>query len=373
MKKDFTIRFYRPGDEKEIVPLLVLGFHGWPHIDLACSPLEHWRWKYIDNPIKRNMIAVAESKDKIVGCLHEFLRTIKIGEDFHLCSISGDLAVHPDFRRMGIWSKMSEFLIRESDKFELKMTHFLSGNPIVIRRLSKRRPRFPHPVRNLVFIRDIDAHLKAMPIKNSWLTKSGFRVLKLANNWRNALRSLQARAKPKIDIYEIQKFDDEIDDFWKRISHNYHFIGARTKESLNWRYCDPRAGRFIVRQAEEDGQILGYSVLTINSYRSEYPVGFLVDLLVLQERPEAVEALIGDAVRYFEERDVNIINYLLVKNHPYEAFFRRNGFLDSRVKFHLLYWSDHLTDDMNKLVKHPASKIFFSWGDHDSLPLERPS
>ena len=58
MKKDFTIRFYRPGDEKEIVPLLVLGFHGWPHIDLACSPLEHWRWKYIDNPIKRNMIAV---------------------------------------------------------------------------------------------------------------------------------------------------------------------------------------------------------------------------------------------------------------------------------------------------------------------------
>ena len=34
---------------------------------------------------------------------------------------------------------------------------------------------------------------------------------------------------------------------------------------------------------------------------------------------------------------------------------------------------DHLIDDMNKLTKNSASKIFFSWGDHDSLPLERPS
>jgi hypothetical protein len=35
---DFEVRFYRPGDEDQIVPLLQLAFNEWNNLDF-------WRWK----------------------------------------------------------------------------------------------------------------------------------------------------------------------------------------------------------------------------------------------------------------------------------------------------------------------------------------
>ena len=80
MKKEYEVRLYRPGDEEEIVELLQLVFDEWPDLDLKCSPLEHWRWKFEDNPLKMNSIAVGESNNRIIGFLHGIYRRIKIGK-----------------------------------------------------------------------------------------------------------------------------------------------------------------------------------------------------------------------------------------------------------------------------------------------------
>ena len=76
MDDSITIRQYQEGDEKEIVELLRLAFNGWPNFDLPCTPLEHWQWKYKDNPQNKIIASIAESEGRIVGC--HLIRLINI-------------------------------------------------------------------------------------------------------------------------------------------------------------------------------------------------------------------------------------------------------------------------------------------------------
>lgn len=49
MAEGFIAKEYQPGDEEGIVELLEIVFDGWPHFDLPCSRVDHWKWKFLDN------------------------------------------------------------------------------------------------------------------------------------------------------------------------------------------------------------------------------------------------------------------------------------------------------------------------------------
>ncbi|MFQ6077489.1 MAG: GNAT family N-acetyltransferase, partial [Candidatus Bathyarchaeia archaeon] len=106
----FEGRPYQEGDEKGIVELLNLVWDGWPHLDLDCSPLEHWRWKYKANPIKKRFIMVAESDGRIIGCHHSIPVHIKVGDETLFCTTGADLAVHPGYRGLVVYRKLSREL-----------------------------------------------------------------------------------------------------------------------------------------------------------------------------------------------------------------------------------------------------------------------
>lgn len=80
-----------------------------------------------------------------------------------------------------------------------------------------------------------------------------------------------------------------------------------------------------------------------------------------------------DAIRYFDNQNINIANSLAVKNHPYEKVLTKHGFLDSRINLHLFYDSYREVDEIGKLKIITADKIHFSYGDIDSLPVSIPS
>lgn len=204
-----------------------------------------------------------------------------------------------------------------------------------------------------------------------WLAKMGFHAVRFVNSIMKTW--WQPHGSEDLKVTRVDSFDDRIEEFWRRVSKDYAFIGERNKAYLNWRYCDPRAGKFTVNQVDEDGEILGYDVLAINNYRGDYPIGFVVDFLSLRERPDVAEAMVADAIEFFDEAMVNIVNFLVVKGHPYELIFKRHGFLDSRVKFYLFYNTVKLADEMNKLENYAADDVLFSWGDHDSLPVNPPN
>jgi len=72
-------------------------------------------------------------------------------------------------------------------------------------------------------------------------------------------------------IETADHFDDGANKFWREAATQFDLIQVRARDSLNWRFCDPRGGPFIVRTAREDGRLLGYVALRVDSRETVSP------------------------------------------------------------------------------------------------------
>lgn len=142
----------------------------------------------------------------------------------------------------------------------------------------------------------------------------------------------------------------------------------RDGEWLNWRYCDPSVSEYQIMTAEKDSEIVGYCVFKINDYNTEYPVGYIVELLTLPGETEVANRLLEEAVKIFDDNEVNIINCLTVKNHTINRVLSKQGFLDSRMP---VYVFTYITDPQmySKIQGFDRNRVYISYGDLDSLPV----
>jgi hypothetical protein len=370
--KELLVRPYRPGDEEGIVELLQLVFGEWPSLEISVTPLEYWRWKYNENPSGKNITSVALDGDRIVGCSHGIPFWLRVGSSSVLAYNGTDVAVHPDNRRMKLRNRMMETKFELAKGAGVRYAIVTSSNPILIESHKRHDIPFPHRILNLTRIRDINLQLSAMPMKNAWLMKTGFKMMKAYTTLRNAISGSRFE-KPGLKATDIDRFDERIDEFWSRASPGYSYIVERSQEYLNWRYCDPRGGNFIVKTIEEEEQILGYEVLGVTYRLEEYPIGYVLELLALPDRPDAADALVKEALDYFDSKKVNIVNYQVVGGHPYEGIFKGRGFLNSRLVFHLFYQTLAAEDTLSEVGHRPAREFFVSWGDQDVLPSRIPN
>jgi hypothetical protein len=146
------------------------------------------------------------------------------------------------------------------------------------------------------------------------------------------------------------------------------FILKRDIEYLNWRYCDPRGGDFVVRAIHEDGSMFGLCVLGVNLNDPDYPVGIIVDILARPGMEKLVDDLVFDAIQYFSDKSINSIKTWLVGNHPYTRLFSRQGFLDTRVHPYETYeLSADLSDDLEAFKRCAASEMHHVYGDFDFI------
>ena len=349
---DYEVRPYRPGDEEQIVPLLQIVFNGWRTLDF-------WRWKYLDNPFKASVVAVGVSDGRIIGVSCTIFKRVKIGDRVILCSYGTDAGVHPDFRRMGVHTNISKLKTELRSKVGVKLNYWATENPILIEHQLNPQHVFPHSLLYFYRIRDVGLHLRVKPAGTR--TRLGLHALKLLNTLKNAMSPEPPNRD--IRISEIQSFDDGIDAFWDEVKGHHDFIVERTREHLNWSYCDPRAGDFTVKQAEEDGRILGYIVLETRGGEG-YPEAEIVDLLAVPGRLDAADALLADATRRFDDGGVNFVKAMVVDGHPYMGLYGRHGFLNVRRKIHVLYYSVPGREAEHKMLESTAAgKVHLSRGD----------
>lgn len=364
---EILYREYLQGDEIEIVSLLDQVFKGWPKFDLTKSNLDHWNWKYQDNILDRKLVAIAEADGKIIAFDHTQINLVKIKEYIHLCSLGGDAVVHPEYRGMGIHRKNSENSRQIRRDAGLIFGHSITGNPILIKMFerSETRRRFPIPLTHYVRIQDIDLHLKHNPKENSWINKIGFHTLNTVN--------IILKKKPSGDqpsnliIEKVEEFDERMDTFWAQIKDYYDFIFVHDKKYMNWRYLDPRAGPFIVKQALENGEIVGFIVCRKNKINSEYSVGFIADMLVKPGRKDIADALVRDIVRLFDEDGVNIINFLGVKGYVFDDVLRKHGFLNSRRNHYIFNSVLSEVDFLEQINDSPPERLHFYFGQLDAI------
>jgi len=272
-------------------------------------------------------VVVAEIDGAIVGLCMRSLRVAKIAGPELLLQQGFDSCVDADYRETGV---MSAIRGRFRDLLETRgdLLIFLSEHPA----FSKFR-----------------VSEGAIPLGTS------LRVL-LCNE--PSFGAAQRNAT-SWTIEEPARFDKRVDAFWTETAAQFDFIIARTQDMLNWRYCDPRAGTFVIRTAEERGRLLGYAVLRVTN-----GTGHIADLLALPGRTDVAQSLVVNALDYFHARAVPSVQCWCATRHPYEQLLPSLGFVNKRRTIHL-DWVAFTSKPDRAALKSARLALHYMAGDTD--------
>jgi hypothetical protein len=362
------VRPFSPGDEEEIVHFLRLPFEGWPSFDITCSPLDHWKWKFVDNPLKLTISSLCVKGGEIIGCFHGIPRMVKIGDRLLLCASGADAGVHPSFRGFRFFSEMDKLAKQLMTKSGVRLFYAVSSNPVVIKYYSAQDYVFARSPLEYVRIRDVSLHLKTTHNKHPHLRKYVFGLQKVLGRLETSTPTIQPTDE-EFRISRISSFDDRIEDFWNIVKSHYGFIIERRKNYMNWRYCDSRGGDYTIRIAEKNGEqgIMGYIITRINNYQKDYPVGYVVDLLTLPQRLDVGHALMRDALRDLDEQKINTTKCLIIKGSEHERVLTKCGFFNSRRKIGLVYRPHATISQQTAFFNIATEMMHFVYGDYDDI------
>ena len=359
MAQEYSIRPYESGDEEGIVQLLQLVFNGWPNFDLDCSPVDHWRWKYLCNPTGESLVIIGESNGEIVGCSHTYLINLKMGERIVKGGFAADAAVHPDYRGKGLWKGLREAKKTQEVDSGLGFRMGITSNVYIMKHHERTlRSTIPYGLTNFMRIRDVDLHLRRRKTEKAWLKKYAYHLMRKVN----AVTTFSKPPASEVDVFAVKAFDERMKPFWSRVSGQCDLIVERSLEYLNWRYCDGRGGKFTVKLAGKD-EVLGYTVLRANRRETEYPYGVIEDLTALPERSDVVEALLEGAISHFGD-GVNVIRCRMLDGHPYTKILKRHGFVNSRDS-PLISYDKYVDTDGFDMKQTPVKRMHFVNGDFD--------
>jgi len=358
LSENYTFRPYKVGDENELIEMLKIDFPNWEK--KGASAKEHWKWKYIDSPLKPE-VYVAVYGNAVVGLTCEHIINIKIGNSTFPSGYGDDLVIHKDHRGKGIYSRLAKITDKLPSWF---FSYWMSENPIVMSRGVRLNNIFPHTLIKTFRIKNIDLELKRNNLNKPHI-RLGFTLLKYLNAARNLLKTSVRKNQLDFDIIIVNKFDDSTDRFYDAIKENFNFITEKTKDYLNWRYLDPRSGNYSVKKAVKDDQVLGFIVTELRDM-GDHNDGYIVELLTLPNREDVAMELLAQACRDFDGKGVNNIRYMVMKNSTYNKIAEKNGFIKifNMYRIWIAYrFKDSIQEDLEKMKVSPSTKIYLCSGD----------
>ena len=360
------IRTYRPGDEEAIIKVLVEVFGRWPGFDLDYQQLDHWRWRYLSEFSNTRHVCVVEVAKRIVGCLHYSKVEMKISDGVYPGTLAGDIAVLEPFRSLGLTARLAEKTFGLREKTGEQFTYFETRNERVIKQYRRIAHTLPIQSRHLIRVGRISEHLRRKHQSWSWIKGPLYKLAQSAQYI--ALGSIRAKTNTEATISESGALDERFDGFWEKVSQHYGLIVKRDRKFLAWRYGDSRGGRFHVLCAEDGKELLGYAVLRINKRNPAYPLGYVVDLLCLPGRESVAATLLQESLAFFDRNEVNAINCLVPRHHPYFKLYLANGFVDTLERTQVfLRLSGPLEQQLEALEELPPGRVFYAYGDIDTI------
>jgi hypothetical protein len=359
-----TIRIAREDDWPQIVELLLRVFRRWPTFQLDVPPLEHLRWKMRSDPIAARHQWVTEIDGQIAATLLRVVKSVRIkGRDFPLRD-NVDVVVDPRHQKRGLYIAMSRHAWDSPQYSELPLSFSYSTNPRI------RRKNENPGVRTFAnSIQVLEKPYRPRAVVARRRERHGGRLPAPLASLRIALRKLSNRlqhppywrsAKGPWSITTLERFDDRIDAFFEQASQPFDLVIVRGRDYLNWRYCDPAAGRFTVRAAEQQGRILGYLVWKITDGGAH-----IADVLALPGRTDVLRSLIEDALQNLRRAGVEQVRSWMISRHPYNRVLRRYGFIDSKGDVGFRYWAESFEGCDLGFLAGAGARIHLTLGDSD--------
>jgi len=321
-----SIRLYQPGDEEGLVELLQASFDAWPKVEVSVSPRDHMLWKLSSDPESQRFQVVADAGSRIVGCRLFFFNWFRIQGQRLCCRQGFDLAVHPDYQGQGVLNDMWAFARQHFDT-ENDFNFGIGAHPAALHmRVAQGNIKIENKVQVLVHPLDVPPD----------------------------------RAPADFDVRAVSSFDARADALFEEASRQFDFIRERTSAFLNWRHADARSGVCAIKQAEEEGRILGYVVLCTSG-----DTGTVADVLALPGRLDVVERLIQQSLAHFTQHGMSSVDCWVPTEHPYRPILVRNGFTHKKRVVPLSYRYLRVPASQLEFLSNPRAKVHIMANDTD--------
>jgi hypothetical protein len=358
------VRNASEADQPELVKLLLRAFRRWPAFEIQVPALEHLRWKMRSVGITARDHFVAEIDGRIVAMMLRIVRRVRLQGRDCLGRDGVDAAVDPGCQGRGLFGAIDDCAEESPRTAEFDLSLWFSTNPRTRRRSKPEKWRSPtNPIQVLQKPYRARAIVARRGERHGARLPAPLAVLRI--ELRKAVNRLLhppyvRRARCEGSIATLERFDERIGGFFDEAARAFDFIVVRSREYLNWRYCDPAAGRFTVRAVEREGRLLGYAALKVADGE-----GYVADLLALPGRSDVVRSLIEDALRIFREAGVERVTCWMISRHPYSGILRRYGFLDSGKDVGFGYLTVSPTGGDLEFLEDPRARVHLTHGDSD--------
>ncbi len=354
VKKQWYIRKYREGDEKQILELrgATLG---------DSKDVRWWNWIYRNGPDGSAYLNLAVTKQKIIGIASGLPLRIKIGEQVCKSILGFDIMTHPDYQRQGILSTLDNIWIEYLVKNGINMDH---GTSTVQRFPVYQKLRVSHGYNHFIVYAPpllVKVINWGRVLKTHWKIPTFIGAL-FGYVWEGITCRRLSLQKGDIEVEQISYFDESFNDFWLRSCNIKKIIFVRDMKYLNWRYVEKPGNEYKIFVAKSQKEIVGYIVVMLE--KNNVGRGFIVDLLTLPSEDVAAEVLISGAIEYLRGEGAAMISCLMIKDTPYYRILRKLGFLHrhSGIQLNVRIFDQNLSKEF---VADP-SNWYFVWGDTDT-------
>ncbi|MFX1391981.1 MAG: GNAT family N-acetyltransferase [Promethearchaeota archaeon] len=288
--KEWILRRYGEGPIEPFVE--------WRKLVGRHKTLEYLEWEYKNGPWGSAETWIADIDGQIVGQY-----TMQRYECFFfgkkvMASLSIDNAVHPDYRRRGIYVALEKQIMREEGKNNVI---FSTGFP----------------------------NQQALPghLKNDWYVIGSIPLLVNDN-----IIEIKAEKNSRYKLERIQKFDKKFDKLSESFKDELPIYLNRTSDYLNWRFVEkpqflPPNLSYIYENykiIDKMGELVSYIVTKI--YETEnLRILHLIDFLVPDDEG-IYQLILSTLINKAKSLGINTISLFLNKAHPFTSFLRSKNF-----------------------------------------------
>lgn len=359
-KNNILIRRFKQRDIDGIINLLNIVFdHKFTK--------EEWKWIYELNPNgffgENGDIWVAEADNQIVG--HYAIRPekIKFKSKAIMVAQSVATAVHPNYRRRGIFTTLANKVYGDAkNRYD-----FIYGFPSEMAYKGFIKLGWKdYKIENFHKILNYDNVLSRKfgnKIVKKWFFLLGAKILiKIYQTYERLYK------KDKIgyisEINEINNFPIEINSFYSKISKDYEFILERTYNYLNWRFSKKFGNyKIFIARSIKNKEIMGYIVL----HKRENVLN-IVDLITLQGEDNTKINLINMAIKIGNDEGVDRISCIYPRGNKQSGLLIKLGFFspDKILRFLKIYSIRYILYNLtDKEIIPDIKNWFYTLADSD--------
>ena len=296
-------------------------------------------WKHLKNPYG-SIACTYEVDDELVGVLALTALPLKVQDSSRVAAVSGDLMVHPKFRRQGIFITMLRYL------FDQKTEHISLA--YADRSLRSATVRGVVKYALMQHIADIPVSLSyprpLSAIQALWVfygKATPSNLVRYLGYIAHVIfitvvgrlggiisRLWDARTLPigekRVEVSEMEAlvFGEEFNSLWQEVKDSYPIAVIRNSEYLNWRYGSHPTNIYHGFRAVQGGAFRGYAVL-LYTIRGTLKTAWVVD--VFASDPEVEAELVKCCMRRAEQDQAHVFTLFRTKRN--KGFSRSLGLM----------------------------------------------